>query len=282
MITFSQELANVKCLTLGEKRNMKTATRIFLTSIVCVMWHTSSAQFIQNQVIAHRGAWKADSLPQNSIASLHRAIELGCAGTEFDVHLTKDGILVVNHDQDFYGIDIATATYAELLAKKHPNGESIPTAEAYLREGMKQKRTKLIFELKTSNLGKERTLHSAELAVQLVKKLEADEWVEYILFDYDGAKRIIELDPNATVYYLNGDVAPSQAKEAGFFGLDYHFNVYKKNPNWITEAHQLGLAINAWTVNTEAEMLNLLHQNVEFITTDEPALLLDVISKHHN
>ncbi|WP_257669597.1 glycerophosphodiester phosphodiesterase [Parapedobacter tibetensis] len=261
---------------------MKTVTRIFLTLTVCIMWHVSAAQFIKNQAIAHRGAWKADNFPQNSIASLHRAIALGCAGTEFDVHLTKDDVLVVNHDKDFYGMDIATSTYKELLTKKHPNGESIPTAKEYLREGMKQKKTKLIYELKTSNLGKERTRYSADLSVQLVKKLNADEWVEYILFDYDGAKRIIELDPNAKVYYLNGDVAPDQAKKDGFYGLDYNFNVYKKNPTWIKEAHDLGLVINAWTVNTEDEMLNLLNQNVEFLTTDEPALAIEVINKHNN
>ncbi len=261
---------------------MKTVTRIFLTVIVCTMWQVSHGQFIQNQAIAHRGAWNADGLPQNSIASLQRAIELGCAGSEFDVHLTKDDVLVVNHDADFYGLDIATSTYAELLEKKHPNGESIPTAEEYLRKGMEQKQTKLIFELKTSKLGKERTLYSAELSVQLVKRLGADEWVEYILFDYDGAKRIIELDHSALVYYLNGDIAPAQAKQDGFHGLDYHFNVYKENPSWITEAHQLGLVVNAWTVNTETEMQNLLNQKAELITTDEPALLLDVISKHQN
>lgn len=241
------------------------------------MWHVSTAQFNKNQVIAHRGAWKVDGLPQNSIASLQRAVELGCAGSEFDVHLTKDDVLVVNHDQDYYGIDIATATYAELLAKKHPNGESIPTAEAYLREGMKQKQTKLIYELKTSKLGKERTLHSADLTVQLVKKLGAEEWVEYIAFDYDACKRIIELDPKAKVYYLNGDKTPAEAKKDGLFGLDYHFNVYKKNPTWIREAKSLGLVVNVWTVNTQEEMNNLLDQDVEFITTDQPALLLDVI-----
>lgn len=241
------------------------------------MWHVSTAQFNKNQVIAHRGAWKVDGLPQNSIASLQRAVELGCAGSEFDVHLTKDDVLVVNHDQDYYGIDIATATYAELLAKKHPNGESIPTAEAYLREGMKQKKTKLIYELKTSKLGKERTLHSADLTVQLVKKLGAEEWVEYIAFDYDACKRIIELDPKAKVYYLNGDKTPAEAKKDGLFGLDYHFNVYKKNPTWIREAKSLGLVVNVWTVNTQEEMNNLLDQDVEFITTDQPALLLDVI-----
>jgi len=246
------------------------------------MFNACSAQFIQNQVIAHRGAWKVEELPQNSIASLHRAIELGCAGTEFDVHLTKDDVLVVNHDHDFYGMDIATSTYAELLTKKHPNGESIPTAEAYLREGMKQKKTKLIYELKTSKLGKERTLYSADLSVQLVKKLGADAWVEYILFDYDGAKRVIELDPEAKVYYLNGDVAPAQAKQDGFYGLDYNLNVFKKNPHWIKEAHDLGLVVNVWTVNTEADMNSFLNQNVEFITTDQPALLLDIIGRRQN
>ena len=257
---------------------MKLLIRTLIPLIACTMWQITSAQSV-SQVIAHRGAWKVDGLPQNSIASLHRAIELGCAGTEFDVHLTKDDVLVVNHDNDFYGIDIATATYAELLAKKHPNGESIPTAEAYLREGMKQQKTRLVFELKTSKLGKERTLHSADLSVALVKRLGAEAYVDYIAFDYDACKRIIELAPNAMVQYLNGDVTPAQAKKDGLRGLDYHFKVYKENPTWIKEAHDLGLVINSWTVNTEDEMRNLLSQQVEFITTDQPALLLDVIKQ---
>lgn len=257
---------------------MKSLIRIFITLTVCTMWHAASAQSV-SKVIAHRGAWKVAGLPENSIASLNCAIELGCAGSEFDVHLTKDGVLVVNHDADFYGIDIGTATYAELLAKKLPNGESIPTAEAYLREGMKQQKTKLIFELKTSKSGKERTLHSADLSVDLVKRLGAEALVEYIAFDYDACKRIVELDPTAKVYYLNGDITPAQAKQDGFTGLDYHFNVFKKNPTWIKESHDLGLAVNVWTVNTEEEMVNLLNQRVAFITTDQPAMLFEVIER---
>jgi|SRR5690606_8414661 Glycerophosphoryl diester phosphodiesterase len=259
---------------------MNLLTRTFPALAIClVVWHQASGQFTENQVIAHRGAWKVEGLPQNSLASLNRAVALGCAGSEFDVHLTKDGVLVVNHDPDFYDMDIATSTYEELLAKKHPNGESIPTAEAYLLEGMKQKKTKLIFELKTSKLGKERTLHSADLAVQLVKKLGAEKWVEYIAFDYDACKRIIEQDSDAKVYYLNGDVTPEQAKKDGMYGLDYHINVYKKNPTWIKEAHDLGLAVNVWTVNTAEDMRFFLDQGVEFVTTDQPALLFEVIRK---
>ncbi|MDR0661304.1 MAG: hypothetical protein LBG19_11065 [Prevotellaceae bacterium] len=54
--------------------------------------------FSNNKVVVHRGAWKADSLPQNSIASLKKAIALGCTGSEFVVHLTADDVLVVSHD----------------------------------------------------------------------------------------------------------------------------------------------------------------------------------------
>lgn len=258
---------------------MKKTKKTIVAGILLLLLQPLPAQFLQNPVIAHRGAWKANQLPQNSIASLRQAIKLKCAATEFDVHLTKDDVLVVNHDADFYGMDIAASTYEELVAQKHPNGESIPTAEAYIREGMKQKNTKLIFELKTSRLGKERTRYSADLAVQLVKKLGADEWIEYILFDYDGAKRIIELDPAAKVSYLNGDLSPQQAKEDGFYGLDYRYTVYKQHPTWIREAHELGLIVNAWTVNTREEMQLLLDQQVEFLTTDEPEILLGLLHK---
>ena len=254
---------------------MKVMVIIILLGIAS----STQAQFLDNPVIAHRGAWKEDQLPQNSIAALHRAIELGCSATEFDVQLTKDNILVVNHDADHFGIDIATSTYADLLTIPLANGESIPTAEEYLREGMKQGKTKPIFELKSSRLGIERTLEAAKLTVDLVKSLEADDWVEYILFSYEGAKKIIELDPSAKVSYLNGNIPPAQAKADGFYGLDYNFGVYKNNPDWISQAQELGLIINAWTVNTEEEMVRLLDQNAQFITTDQPELLFELLTK---
>ncbi len=244
------------------------------------MNHESMAQAKRTKIIAHRGAWKANNLPQNSIASLREAIRLGCFGAEFDVHLTKDDVLVVNHDRDFYGIDIATATYEELLKIKHPNGEKIPTAEEYLREGLKQKKTRLIYELKTSPQGPERMRKAADLSVELVHKLGAQKQVDYILFSYEGGKRIIERDPKARVAYLNGDFAPAGVKADGFWGIDYNYNVFKKNPAWIKEAHHAGLTVNAWTVNNREEAINLLNQRVEFITTDEPELLLRLVKEH--
>src|SRR5665648_155520 len=68
---------------------------------------------LKNGVIAHRGAWKKDSLPQNSIASLQNAIRLGVAGSEFDVQLTADEVLVVNHDPIFQGMNLSLIHISE-------------------------------------------------------------------------------------------------------------------------------------------------------------------------
>ncbi|MDR2284538.1 MAG: glycerophosphodiester phosphodiesterase, partial [Sphingobacterium sp.] len=94
-----------------------------LVTLLLALFILTTAAAQETKIIAHRGAWKNTHAPQNSIAALQEAIKQEVWGSEFDVHMTKDGILVVNHDNDFYGIDIATSTYEELLVKKHPNGE---------------------------------------------------------------------------------------------------------------------------------------------------------------
>ncbi len=252
---------------------MQSIKSILLIAILVVATQSQA----QTKVIAHRGAWKSQNLPENSIASLNHAIQLNCFGSEFDVHLTKDDVLVVNHDKDFYGIDIERSTYQELLSKKHPNGESIPTLEAYLREGMKQHKTRLVLEIKSSIIDKARTLKTTEMTVAMVNKLKAQKLVDYICFDYDAGKLIHQLAPKADVAYLNGDITPDQAKKDGYTGIDYHFNVFKEHPDWIKEAHNIGLSVNVWTVNTDDDIRNALNQKVDYITTNEPERVFELI-----
>lgn len=239
----------------------------------------NSPMFNKNKVVAHRGAWKTSNNPQNSIASLKEAVKLGCEGSEFDVWMTKDHVLVVNHDPEFQGIPIETSTYEELLQKKLTNGESIPTVEEYLKEGLKQTSTKLIFEIKTSKISKARSLELAQKSVQKVKELGAEKWVDYIAFDYDICLKVMEVDPTANVAYLNGDQSPVELNDAGFFGLDYNINVMHKNPEWIAKAHDLNLTVNVWTVNQEEDMIWLLKEDADFISTDEPERLFSLINK---
>ncbi len=239
----------------------------------------SQEMFHSNKVIAHRGAWKAQGLPQNSLASLDEAVRLDCEGSEFDVWMTSDGILVVNHDADFLEMPIETSTFKQLRSKKLPNGEKIPTVKEYLKKGMKQTGTKLILEIKPSKISVERSKELAAKCVETVKDLKAEKWVDYITFSYDAGVKVIELDPKANVAYLNGEKSPAELKEVGFFGFDYNIRVVKEKPQWIKEAQDLGLTVNVWTVNTAEDMKWLLDQNVNFITTDEPEMLFDLLQK---
>ncbi len=232
-----------------------------------------------NPVIAHRGAWKQKYFPQNSIASLQEAINLKCGGSEFDVHLTADDVLVVNHDYLFYGLDIEKSTYEELVTKKHPNGESIPTAEEYLKKGLKQNYTRLVFELKASEISKSRTIKVAEMSVDLVRRLDKKGFVEFISFDYDAVKKIKELLPKVEVAYLNGNIAPQQIKNDGLCGIDYQIPIYKKNPTWINDAQQQGLSVNVWTVNKKEDMHYFIDEGADYITTDFPEILFDVLKE---
>ena len=87
-------------------------------------------------VVAHRGFWDCEQAgyAQNSIGALRAAQQAGFWGSEFDVQLTSDGVVVANHDKE-YGpkkMVIAQHTYEELVQYPLPNGEKLPTLAEYL------------------------------------------------------------------------------------------------------------------------------------------------------
>jgi glycerophosphoryl diester phosphodiesterase len=235
--------------------------------------------FIRNKVIAHRGAWKNTGATENSIAALNHAIALGCEGSEFDVHMSADSLPVINHDASIQGVSIAKTNSSELLTMKLSNGELLPTLENYLRAGMVQNKTKLILEIKPSELGKESSLALTNKIVSLVEKLHAEAWVDYISFDYDVCKEVMKLAPYARAAYLKGDKTPADLAADNLYGLDYHVSVLQKNPDWLTDAKNRKLTVNVWTVNDKTVLEELLKQNVDFITTNEPELLLSMVKR---
>ena len=92
----------------------------------------SAAKDRAKQVIAHRGYWKTEGSAQNSISSLRNTYNIGVYGSEFDVHITRDGEVVVFHDDDIDGIKIENANYTDIKDKRLKNGEPIPTLKEYL------------------------------------------------------------------------------------------------------------------------------------------------------
>jgi glycerophosphoryl diester phosphodiesterase len=233
-------------------------------------------QSAKTKNIAHRGAWKKAALPQNSIASLIHAFEIGCDGSECDVWLTSDDIVVVNHDPDFYGVKIESSTYRQLLEKQHPNGETIATLEEYLSAMKDFLTARLLIEIKPSQMTPQRSLQLAESAVAKVREIGAENYVDYISFDSAVLHEIRALDASARVAYLGGDKSPQQLQDERFWGADYHHWVLHAHPHWLKEFHSCGLTFNSWTVNSAQTMRWLLDESADFITTDEPELLLEL------
>jgi len=262
-------------------RDMKTILSIICLLFIAYSGNAQKMKWNKNSVIAHRGAWKKNGLPENSIASLKEAVRLKCYGSEFDVHLTSDSVIVVNHDPVFKGMTIANSTYAELQQQLHSNGEQIPTLESYLKEGMKQKGTKLILEIKMAKTP-EATIVLTDAVVKMVKALKADAWVEYISFSYPAVQRVLQLDPSAKtafLAYIKGEAPIEKLKEDHIGQADYFYTIFQQG-DWFQKAHELGITINAWTVNEEKDMQWLIDQEADFITTNEPELLFDLLKKN--
>ena len=234
--------------------------------------------FADNCIVAHRGAWKKMNLPQNSIASLKLAIQLKFTGSEFDVRMTADDSLVINHDPEYHNLSIEKTNYADLIVFKLSNGEKLPTLGEYIKAGIKNNTaTRLVCEIKPSEISKQRGQELAAKVVQLFQKLHAQQIVTFISFDYDILKKVKDLNPMFTTQYLEGNKSPDQLKADGITGADYHFSVFKEHPDWIESAKKNKITLNAWTVNDVAEMDWLIANGFDFITTNEPELLSERI-----
>ena len=231
------------------------------------------------QVIAHRGYWQTKGSAQNSISSLVNAARLNVYGSEFDVHLTSDSVLVVIHDGVTNNIRIEDSPYAAIQDHVLSNGETIPTLREFLEAATaKIGTTKLIFELKVDKNDLEYCRRAARRSVALIREKKLQLQTEFITFNLEAAKELIRLAPEIKVYYLSGDIPPKELKAMGFAGMDYHFDVMRKNPHWFKEAKALGLAINVWTVNDPDMIREIANYGADFITTDFPNDALKIIS----
>lgn len=247
----------------------------------------------QPQVIAHRGYHATKGSCRNSLAALKEAQKLGIYGSELDINLTKDGEIVVAHggyhpdksvhkDKDLERVNIQKSTLAEVQAIPLENGEVMPTLDQYLELGKKDPNTKLIIEIKKHATPALET-EIVEKAIATVAKYGMEKQVEYIAFRPWVCFELKRLAPEGTpIAYLNGDYEPAYIKGMGISGIDYKYDVLKKKPKWVKQAHKLGLTVNVWTVNSEENLRDVIEMGVDFITTDDPELAQKLIKEASN
>ncbi len=235
-----------------------------------------AASTIAIPAIAHRG--DHNGVPENSRASLNKALDNHYYGSETDVWMTTDGKLMVNHDPSYNGVTIRTSTYAQCQNLKLSNNETMPTLDDFLKIMQKTTSpTKLIIEIKEASGVVTYNERAAEETVNLVKQYNVQDKVEYISFSWEACLRVRKLDPNAKVAFLsskNGsdDIkTPSEVAADRLTGIDYSIALMHANPGWYDQAHKLGLSVNVWTINKTSEATTERSYGADYITANNPS-----------
>lgn len=258
---------------------MKKFLLISLTSLGLTL--SASAQKSIG-IVAHRGYWNCEEAgyAKNSIAALRCAQEAGFWGSEFDVNMTSDGVLLVYHDSDIDGKRFDSNPYEVFKDKIIQNGEKIPTLDEFFEQGKKYPETMLVFELKPLK-NKELEKEFVERSIEKIKEhgLDSPDRIMFISFSYYICKKIAKKMPGYTVQYLKGDKSPNKLHLKGISGIDYHYNLLKLFPKWYKQARKHNMSINTWTVNKEKDIRTMVETDIDQITTDYPIETREILKE---
>lgn len=225
------------------------------------------------QIAAHRGVWQSREADgaQNSIASLKVAQEMGLWGSEFDLQLTADDVILVHHDNHHGTALIWNNPRDAFKDVRLKNGEPIPTLDELLVQGEKSPETVLVVELKHQK-DKAREDRLTDMTIDALKAhgLFDPARAIFISFSMNICERLVSKAPGFTIQYLNGDIAPAELHRKGINGIDYHYKVFHAHPEWVAEAHDLGMSVNVWTVDKPEDIRAMIDLGVDCITTNVP------------
>ena len=242
------------------------------------------------EITAHRGA--SYLAPENTMASVKLAWRLAADSVEVDVYLSRDGQIVVIHDDTTKrtaSVDwkVARRTVAELdrldvgrWKDEKFAGEKIPTLAEVLATIPEGKR--LLIEVKCG----------PEIVPELQRVLrdcpKRPEQTVIISFDFDVVVAVKQALPGRTVLWLLG-TTPRRDKQtgkvlvtledriarcrgAGLDGLSVSRNS-DLSASFVGRVHDAGLLLHVWTVNSAEEARKLTALGVDAITTDRPGRL---------
>ena len=236
-------------------------------------------------IIAHRGA--SHWAPENTLASVELAWQLGADAVEVDVHLTQDGRIVAIHDlttDRTAGLHLeVAATVSSQLRRldvgryKHPRfaGERIPYLEEVLQTVPPDRQ--LFVEIKCGPQilpPLARTIAGSGKRSQIV----------LIGFDLDTMKAAKEMMPDVPALWLcdkrllvsySRSIA-ERAKAGGVDGLDVHWSGLTQR--FIRTVKAAGLQLYVWTVDDPAQAVRLQAMGADGITTNHPGRLRSAVT----
>ncbi len=216
--------------------------------------------------VGHRGARAYE--PENTLRSFKKALELGVDAVELDVRKTKDGEIVVIHDEDVkrttngQGL-VSSFTLKEIKNFEAEKGEKIPTLEEAL--DVLDKKLKVFIELKEVGI--------EERVLSLVKKKKLLKNVVLVSFLEDALRKVRELDSEVEtglIYarHKNPLKAALELKAQWLLAL----YVFMHTPI-VQKAHESGLKVLVWTVNNPEEVAAMVKKGVDAVASDKPDIL---------
>jgi glycerophosphoryl diester phosphodiesterase len=237
---------------------------------------------IKPMLIAHRGG--SLEAPENTLAAFRHAIEVGAKFVELDVQMSKDGVLVVIHDDTLDRTTNGTGpvgehTYDELGkldAGSHfapdYSKETIPTLRAVL-ELCAHAGVGVVIEIKSPHLYP----GMVEKVSILLDDMKAHGAHNYwcISFDHDAIRHLRTLDPAMPLGYLYSPseqtfVHPDSVVQA----YCPYFRTALAHPDQVEQARSMGKNVFVYTVNEEDDVRSLADIGVVGLVTDRPAALL--------
>ena len=231
-------------------------------------------------VIAHRGASRA--APENTLSSMKKAIEFGADFAECDVFQTKDGEIVLFHDEEMERTtgkggmiwDYTLAELKELDAgswfSEEFKGEPIPTLRQVIQ--LCKGKIKLNIEVKIS--GNDPDI--AQKVVDIIRSENIGKECMVTSFEKPVIKKIKELAPDLITGFIFDEEHPPDIFEGNWEYVCSKRNIVDEA--FVKEAKQKEKKIFVWTVNYPAEMKKFIDLGVDGIITDVPDVLMDVLN----
>jgi glycerophosphoryl diester phosphodiesterase len=232
---------------------------------------------METMIQAHRGA--SAYCPENTLEAFSRAIEQGADCVELDVHLTKDGEIVVAHDERLERVSNGTGhindrTLEELksldFGKLFPGQVCrIPTLAEVLQL-VKPSALAMNIELKTTD-----RLYPGlcEKLSSLIEEYAMTGRVIYSSFNHYSLREIKQIEPKAKIglLYQLGLVDPwVYANYAGADAIHPHYHIIAALPETVKRCHENGVKVNVWTVDDGEAMKLMLKSGVDGIITNKP------------
>jgi glycerophosphoryl diester phosphodiesterase len=225
------------------------------------------------QITAHRGA--ATWAPENTLASVQRALDDGADWVEIDVQESADGRIVVVHDSDFMKLagvptKVWEATYDEIRqidigSSFSPEfaGQRVPTLEDVLERA--RGRAGVNIELKY--YGHDQRLE--QRVVRIVETLGMEEQVVVMSLKYGAVQQMRSLRPEWTLGLLTAVAIGDLTRlDADFLAV----NTGLATRALVHDAHAAGKEVFVWTVNDPVTAYAMISRGVDGIITDDPAM----------